>query len=68
MTNKAKYEAKQKVNQEFGFQINKIELLEVSGSNKYEFDYIMFAVCGIAYQAQRYYDNGVKWSLGIYND
>lgn len=66
MTKKAQNEARQMISQLFGFQASKVVLLEVGGSNKFFFDYFMFSVCGIEYQAREYFDNGFKWSLVIY--
>ena len=45
-----KQEMKKIINNEFGFAVNKIVLLEASKNSFGEYDYIMFSVCGVEYQ------------------
>ena len=61
-----KNEMKKTINQEFGFAINKITLLEASTNRFGSLDYIMFEVCGIEYQIRKF--AGKDWTLNIYND
>ena len=56
MSKQSQIEAKQVINQAFGFQQKQIVLLEMSGTSKDTFDYIMFRVCGIDYQIRKQWD------------
>ncbi len=50
-----KQEIRKVVNQEFGFDMKKIVLLEASKNSFGKYDYIMFDVCGIEYQMSYLY-------------
>lgn len=61
-----KTSAKKLINDEFGFQVSKIDLLEGSTNAYGKFDYIMFSVCGIDYQLIFDYSKGC-YILNVYD-
>lgn len=66
MTTRAEItEVRQMINREYGFQIGRIELLELSRTNR-GYDYVMFRVCNIEYQ-MTYNNNTRQWELSIYD-
>ena len=63
-----KSEVKKEINNVFGFDMKKIEILEYGGINVFDkHSYIMFRVCGIDYQM--HWDTMTdKYTLRVYDD
>lgn len=72
MTKQTELDAKCLIQHQYGFRQSWITLLELSGKDYNTFDYIMFSVRGIEYQAKATYEIEQgraikKWQLSVYD-